>query len=261
MFLFLLSACNQHNSSTNGNPIPDSKLIPSIQETAIQAILDAPDFQPWLHGEVPERVPLKLVSSAFIKADYNLYKFGHKVRIIDTLTLRAEFIEDAIIIKFYDTARDTIKFKLTHPIEGAVMSGSIFKKNEKWNVLVKSIGEDGSIPFPCLDLQKETSLLRTILNSDEKHLNQFVSVLINNGIDAIRINGLVNFEQRFVSVRDHKFYLLTHDTPKYDIWIQFHQGCSKGRFEMGHARYAVYGNFKRNRDDWGLENIGIIEID
>ncbi|MGA9240305.1 hypothetical protein [Robiginitalea sp.] len=261
VFLFLLSACNQRNSSTIGSSISDSKLTPPIPAVAIQAILDVPDLQPWLHGEIPERVPLKVVSSEFVREDYNLYKFGHKVRIIDTLTLRAEFIEDAIIIQFYDTDRDTIKFGLTHPIEGAFMSGSIFEKDEKWNVLVKSMGEVGPIQFPCLDLQKETSLLQTILRSDEKDIKDFVNYLKTNKTNILSINGLKHFKPMYVSVKDHKFYVLTSDTPKYDIGIQFHGGCSKGRFELGNNRYAVFGNFRRNGNDWCLENIGVIEID
>lgn len=262
VFLFLLSACNQGNSRTNGNPIPDSKLTPPIQEAAIQAILDVPDFQPWLHGEIPERVPLKVVSSEFVKADYNLYKFGYKVRIIDTQTVRAEFIEDAIIIQFYETNRDSIKFVVDHPIEGAFMSGRIFEKNQKWEVLVKRMGEDGTpIQFPCMDLQKETSLLQAILRSDEIDIKEFVNYLISNETDVLRVNGLSYFKPEIISVRNHKFSVFTSDTSKYDIYIQFHQGCRKGRFELGNNRYAVYGDFIRNRNEWCLDNIGVIEID
>ncbi|WP_189606393.1 hypothetical protein [Salinimicrobium marinum] len=52
-------------------------------EEAFQLVLDVPDFQMWLHGEIPERIPLKLIKNEFVSDQYDLKKFGERVRIVD----------------------------------------------------------------------------------------------------------------------------------------------------------------------------------
>ena len=110
-------------------------------EEAIQLILDVPDFQMWLHGEVPERVPLKIFMNDFVKKEYDLQKFGEQVRIVDSVTIKNEHIEDAIRIRLLETEKDTVRYSLYHRLEGAIMHGRLYRLNSQWNIIVDSIGE------------------------------------------------------------------------------------------------------------------------
>ena len=103
--------------------------------------MDVPDFQEWYHPEVPERLPLKLFIDEFRKKEYALQKFGQHVRIVDSATIRKDQIEDALWLRLRDTTKDTVRFFLYYQIEGAVMRGRVYKRNNSWNIIVDTIGE------------------------------------------------------------------------------------------------------------------------
>ena len=77
-----------------------------------QLILDVPDFQKFLHPEVPERIHLKLMKTELIIDQLKLRKFDQTVRLIDSLSIVNESIDDYIQIKLEDTEKDSIKFGL-----------------------------------------------------------------------------------------------------------------------------------------------------
>ena len=107
-----------------------------------QLILDVPDFQKFLHPEVPERIPLKLMKTEMIIDQLKLRKFDQKVRLIDSLSIVNEGIDDYIQIKLEDIEKDSIIFGLYHKIEGAQMWGYLIKRNDIWNISVTGIGEE-----------------------------------------------------------------------------------------------------------------------
>ncbi len=72
----------------------------------------------------------------------DLQKFGKRVRIVDSSAIKQEGIEDAISIKLRNIEKDTMTFSLYHSIEGAHMYGKLYFKNDKWQIIVRGIGEE-----------------------------------------------------------------------------------------------------------------------
>ena len=140
-FILIALGCKERPEQNKGVLQSKTTTQSSDFEEAIQLILDVPEFQMWLHGEAPERVPLKLVRNEFVKGEYELEKFGERVRIVDSATIKKEQIPDAIRIKRLNSAKDTVQFSLYHPIEGAVMQGRLYKRNKQWQIIVDRIGE------------------------------------------------------------------------------------------------------------------------
>ena len=141
LLISIFLGCKETSAPVKDNPESQIKNQSPDFEEAIQLILDVPDFQMWLHGEIQERVPLKLLINDFIKIEYDLYKFGEQVRIIDSATIKSEQINDAIRIRLLDTEKDTVRFSLYHQIEGATMEGRLYRRSNQWNIIIDGIGE------------------------------------------------------------------------------------------------------------------------
>ncbi|MBC2839730.1 hypothetical protein [Robiginitalea sp. SC105] len=137
ILLLILIGCKENSSNNNVNNQQDID-----HAEIVQLILNAPILQQWLHGEVPERLPLKILKSSFINDSLTVYKFGYTVRIVDSTTIAREEIKDAIILKINRLEKDTLNFSIYHQIEGAHVWGRVIPSKQGWMLEVVGAGEE-----------------------------------------------------------------------------------------------------------------------
>ena len=109
--------------------------------------------------------------------------------------------------------------------------------------------------------QQDRALLYAILTSECDYLRGLVNEMIGREIQTIGITGIENFDPELVSVRGHKFYLVSSKIPKYQIHIHFEGDYNAGFFEFGNYKYAVFGNFDLVDMQWQLSNISPMNMD
>ncbi|MFT4646348.1 MAG: hypothetical protein ACI8ZX_002776 [Planctomycetota bacterium] len=151
MTILLLVSCKNsektemENNSESKNELTQTELIKTESnqnELIIQEILDLPNLQWIYHPESKERLPVKMLESDLIKKTFNLYKFGQKVRILSTLELKKEGINDYVVIDKLEVKKDTTDFEISYKIEGAGSAGKFVKENGEWKVLDYSVWEN-----------------------------------------------------------------------------------------------------------------------
>ena len=133
------------NQSHSASPITQSELIKSESnqtESIVQKILDLPKLQWIYHPEVKERLPVKVLESELIDKNFNLNKFGQKVRILSMQELENEGIEDYIIFDKIKITNDTADFELHYKMEGVGCSGRFLKENGEWKIIDYSVWEN-----------------------------------------------------------------------------------------------------------------------
>tara|TARA_B110001452_G_C15151172_1_gene400651 strand:- start:573 stop:980 length:408 start_codon:yes stop_codon:yes gene_type:complete len=133
------------NNSESKNELTQTELIKTESnqnELIIQEILDLPNLQWIYHPESKEILPVKMLESDLIKKTFNLYKFGQKVRILSTLELKKEGINDYVVIDKLEVKKDTTDFEISYKIEGAGSAGKFVKENGEWKVLDYSVWEN-----------------------------------------------------------------------------------------------------------------------
>ena len=150
MTIFFLTSCisskksETENYSYAENEITKSELIKPEQnqtELIVQKILDLPKLQWIYHPELEERLPVKLLETELIGKNFELNKFGQKVRIISQSELEKEGVLDYVIFDQLEIKPDTTDFKISYKIEGAGCSGKFLKENGKWIILDYSVWE------------------------------------------------------------------------------------------------------------------------
>jgi len=151
LIIFFLTSCKNsqktkaENESKSEKTITQSELIKSESnqtELITQKILDLPKLQWIYHPELKERLPVKVLETELIKKNFNLNKFGQKVRILSLSELEKEGIKDYVIIDKIKIRKDTTDFKLSYKIEGAGCSGKFLKENRVWKILDYSVWEN-----------------------------------------------------------------------------------------------------------------------
>ena len=150
VILFLISCKNSEKKETENNTeskyeIAQEELTKwkiNQTESIVQKILDLPKLQWIYHSELKERLPVKVMETEIIEKNFNLNKFGQKVRILSLTELENEGIKDFVIIDKMKINKDTIKFELSYKIEGAGYSGKFLKQNGKWTILDYSVWEN-----------------------------------------------------------------------------------------------------------------------
>ncbi|NRD24924.1 hypothetical protein HNV10_16840 [Winogradskyella litoriviva] len=147
--LLLLISCKNSEIAEMGkkseseNSITQTELIKSNQtELIVQKILDLPKLQWIYHSELEERLPVKVLETEMIKKNFNLNKFGQKVRILSKSELENEGIKDFVIINKIKINKDTTEFGLSYKIEGAGCSGKFLRQNGEWKILDYSVWEN-----------------------------------------------------------------------------------------------------------------------
>jgi hypothetical protein len=151
LIINLLISCNNSLKSNGENPSDSERIItqseiikPEFEQTELitQKILDLPKLQWIYHPELKERLPVKILETELIKKNYNLNKFGQRVRILSESDLEKEEIQDYVIIDKILIRKDTFFFELHYKIEGASCSGKFLKENGVWQVLDYSVWEN-----------------------------------------------------------------------------------------------------------------------
>ncbi|SFW23589.1 hypothetical protein [Cellulophaga fucicola] len=150
IILFLISCKNSEKKETENNTeskyeIAQEELTKwkiNQTESIAQKILDLPKLQWIYHSELKERLPVKVMETEIIEKNFNLNKFGQKVRILSLTELENEGIKDFVIIDKMKINKDTIKFELSYKIEGTGCSGKFLKQNGKWTILDYSVWEN-----------------------------------------------------------------------------------------------------------------------
>ncbi|PKR80605.1 hypothetical protein CW751_09535 [Brumimicrobium salinarum] len=148
--LLLISCKNSQkmeteNKSESKNELTQTELIKSESnqtELIVQKILDLPKLQWIFHPELKERLPVKVLETEMIEKNFNLKKFGQKVRILSKSELENEGIKDFVIIDKIKIEKDTAEFGLSYKIEGAGCSGKFFKQNGEWKIRDYSVWEN-----------------------------------------------------------------------------------------------------------------------
>jgi len=148
--LLLISCKNSEKTETkknseSENELTQTELIKSESnqtELIVQQILDLPKLQWIYHPELKERLPLKVLETEHIKKNFNLNKFGQKVRILTLEELDKEEIKDYVIFDILEIKTDTTDFKLFYKIEGASCRGKFLNDNGEWRILDYSVWEN-----------------------------------------------------------------------------------------------------------------------
>jgi len=143
--LLLISCKNSEKTETEKNSESESELTQTElnqTELIVQKILDLPKLQWIYHPELKERLPVKVLETEMIEKNFNLNKFGQKVRILSKSELESEGIKDFVIINKIIIEKDTAEFGLFYKIEGAGCNGKFFKQNGEWKIKDYSVWEN-----------------------------------------------------------------------------------------------------------------------
>ncbi len=111
------------------------------KENALQAIFENQDFQTFLHPEIEDRLPLKIVKTQFITKDLGIYIKDNKSLITDSTDVSEATVRLKIENKNCQSKK--IAYVLFYPIEGAFVKGEVIKNDKIWVVNVESSGEIG----------------------------------------------------------------------------------------------------------------------
>ena len=133
--MFILG-CTEENKNLVPTVSKEKKL-----ESAIQVILDIPEFQWIYHPEIPERTPVKLLVNEVINEKMSLTKFNEQVVFYKKYEVFSKSIKDYIEFIDLDYENDTLNFSFRYNIEGAVASGTLLDINNEWTVLSANIYE------------------------------------------------------------------------------------------------------------------------
>lgn len=121
-------------------PVQKDCFDKSTKETILTAILRTETFQEFLHPELEERLPVRLVKSDFITDDLQILSNAQKVGFRDSLGLPKASVH-RITIKNVDCENKTLEYSIFYPIEGVIIGGYVEKKNGEWTANVSHVGE------------------------------------------------------------------------------------------------------------------------
>lgn len=149
LILICLTSCNEYKKTEteieNKTNIAQFELAEpdSVKtELIIQKILDLPKLQWIYHSENKKRLPVKVLETEFIKKTFNLYKFGHKVRISSQNEFENDGIKDYIVFEKLEIKEETTEFLLFYKIEGVHCRGKLLNNSGKLRVLQYSVFEN-----------------------------------------------------------------------------------------------------------------------
>jgi hypothetical protein len=103
------------------------------REKILEAIIETPDFQMFLHPEVEGRLPVQLVKNEFVTTDLFMKNNGYKVQFRDSLIL-PDGMMHRIRVTNIDCEEKRLQYSVFYPVEGAVITGSIYKLDSIWKV-------------------------------------------------------------------------------------------------------------------------------
>lgn len=109
------------------------------KEAIVQAVIDHKQLQPYLHPELPARVPLK-VSDLLIGRNLNLTKFGKKVEIVSDKSVSGAYLR---FTAFSCNNGNYCNLAFQYPIEGLSGVTGVF------------INRDGSLKFEKTEISEK----------------------------------------------------------------------------------------------------------
>ncbi len=122
------------------NPVETKCLDKNDKEKLLESIFETEEFQMFLHPEIKERLPIRLVKNEFITSDLVIFSNGQKVQLVDSLILPIGTQHRVKLIK-KDCNRGIVEYSIFYPIEGVVISGSAQKKGDSWTTYETTWGE------------------------------------------------------------------------------------------------------------------------
>ncbi|TKD65911.1 hypothetical protein [Flavobacterium sp. ASW18X] len=148
IYLTLFLLCCKRNTSNFSDSILQPAPLDIVKkcftkqdkENILESIMGTEEFQMFLHPEIDGRLPILLVKSEFISTDLELFSNGQKVEYVDSLNL-PNGRQHRIKLLEMDCEKNIIKYSIFYPIEGAIISGSVKKKENIWVPFNTSWGE------------------------------------------------------------------------------------------------------------------------
>lgn len=126
----ILFSCKLEN-----NPIKGSECSENQKIEIINSILNVQNINSYLHLELTERHPIKLIKSDFTEnlESFNFHNIG-KVQIVDSIPWKETNLTLKILID--SCTQKTGKFIFYSPIENAEVNGTITQKDSIWEIEV-----------------------------------------------------------------------------------------------------------------------------
>ncbi|MBQ4913522.1 hypothetical protein J8L85_03680 [Maribacter sp. MMG018] len=146
-FMSIIFGCKENTAqkiNTKTRPVQQPMVQDCMdkkdREKIIEAIVSTPDFQMFLHPKIEGRLPVKLVKNEFVTSDLIIYSNGLKVQFVDSLEL-PEGSQHRITIGDIDCSGSKISYSVYYPIEGAIISGKVYKNHKEWVATETTWGE------------------------------------------------------------------------------------------------------------------------
>ena len=107
-------------------------------QSIVQAVIDLPALQQFLHPEMPERKPLVLIAGGAVTPELALSKFGQRVEIVKT-----EDVRGRPYLEITDWKQDgaVAAVKLAYPVEGVKGEVELQQTDGKWIVSKSRVWE------------------------------------------------------------------------------------------------------------------------
>ena len=111
------------------------------RQQILQLLLNLPALQGFYHPELPERLPLKLQTNAFVTPGLRLRKFSQPVQLLTARQLQRRGIRDYVQLGLLRQRGDTLDFRLYYRIEGVVAEGQLVRQPSGWRVVRGYVAE------------------------------------------------------------------------------------------------------------------------
>jgi len=106
----------------------------------LKLVLDQPDLQQYLHSELPERVPIRVLRKDTIFDGIVITKFGGQIEFVDPDQIdqdREAYLE----FETFDVSENTSFVQLHYEIEGVFGTFRLVNDGEVWSVETAEIVE------------------------------------------------------------------------------------------------------------------------
>lgn len=115
-------------------PVQPTTLAPAERQQILQLLPDLPELQGYYHAELPQRLPLKLQTTAFATPGLRLRKFNQPVQLLPAPQLQQRGIRDYVQLGLLRQRGDTLDFRLYYRVEGVVAEGKLARQPGGWRV-------------------------------------------------------------------------------------------------------------------------------
>lgn len=124
---FTLVACQNSETGSMKN---------NISSKVIQSILDHHEIQPYLHPDLKNRLPIRVVSNRLISTEISIKKFDQPVLFLQEKPTEPHF--EIITLK---QAENSMEFAIRYDVEGVSISGQATVEGDQINFSVFDVVE------------------------------------------------------------------------------------------------------------------------